>query len=352
MGFSDGWAALNLEMPPRVPRTEYSVLGHWELIREVTGIPVSLDSPLETQISAQQAFLEAWDFALMWNVLLITQEFGDFRTRMGHGEFAAGGIDRDDVVYCPFADPEEVLDFDPRDQYGTADLQTWKRNFEHNYQAMKAYHADMVPMTGIYVTLISGLIEILGWEMMLLALGTDPRRFGELVHRYAEWIGQYYEALAMAEVDVVMVHDDMVWGNGPFYRHDWYREYVFPNLAKLVRPLIDSGKRVLFTCDGDFTPFIDDIAATGVHGFFLEPLTDMRPIAEKYGRTHVFVGNADTRILLDGSREQIRTEVERCMAIGRHCPGFIMAVGNHIPANTPVENALYYNEVFEELRKR
>lgn len=29
-----------------------------------------------------------------------------------------------------------------------------------------------------------------------------------------------------------------------------------------------------------------------------------------------------------------------------------MAVGNHIPANTPVENALYYNEVFEQLRSR
>jgi len=27
-------------------------------------------------------------------------------------------------------------------------------------------------------------------------------------------------------------------------------------------------------------------------------------------------------------------------------------VGNHIPPNTPVENALYYNQVYEELSKR
>ena len=40
------------------------------------------------------------------------------------------------------------------------------------------------------------------------------------------------------------------------------------------------------------------------------------------------------------------------MAIGKSCPGFIMAVGNHIPSNTPVENALYYNEVYEELAQR
>ena len=33
-------------------------------------------------------------------------------------------------------------------------------------------------------------------------------------------------------------------------------------------------------------------------------------------------------------------------------PGFFMAVGNHIPANTPVDNALYYNEIYEQLSRR
>ena len=38
--------------------------------------------------------------------------------------------------------------------------------------------------------------------------------------------------------------------------------------------------------------------------------------------------------------------------LGKNVLDFFMAVGNHIPANTPVENALYYNEVFEQLRSR
>lgn len=42
MSYQDGWAALNLEMPDRVPRTEYSVDGyHFALMRRVTGIPVT-----------------------------------------------------------------------------------------------------------------------------------------------------------------------------------------------------------------------------------------------------------------------------------------------------------------------
>ena len=75
-------------------------------------------------------------------------------------------------------------------------------------------------------------------------------------------------------------------------------------------------------------------------------------MVEKYGQTHVIVGNADTRILLYGSKDDIRAEVERCMTLGRNCPGYFLAVGNHIPPNTPVENALYYNEVYEELCRR
>ena len=109
---------------------------------------------------------------------------------------------------------------------------------------------------------------------------------------------------------------------------------------------------MIFTSDGNYTEFIDDIAACGFHGFVLEPTTDMAYIAAKYGKTHAFIGNADTRVLLLGDREDIRREVKRCMDIGKNCPGFFLAVGNHIPANTPVDNALWYNEFYEQMSKR
>src|SRR5512136_1306606 len=185
--------------------------------------------------------------------------------------------------------------------------------------------------------------------MLLLAAGTDPQRFGELANRYASWMQQYFDALAETAVPVVMVHDDIVWSSGPFIRPDWYRQYVFSNYKKYFAPLLDSGKKIIFTSDGNFDKFVDDIAQAGVHGFVFEPLTSLEHIVEKYGRTHVIIGNADTRILLSGTQAKIRAEVERCMALGRDCPGFFMAVGNHIPPNTPVENALTYNQVYEEL---
>ncbi len=352
MSFTDGWAALNLEMPARVPRTEYSLEGHWAVIQAVTGLAVDASSPPEQQQRARRAFTHAWNYDLAWSTLVSDQIFGDLRTDMGHAVYEADGSDWRLPRACPFKTPEDALALDFWQAYGAVDQPALTAQFEAHYRANVAANPDMVNMTGIYTTLVSGLISILGWDMLLLAAGSDPTGFGELTDRYAAWMQPMYDALAAADIPVVMVHDDMVWSSGPFISPAWYRRHVFPNYKNYFRPLLDSGKKILFTSDGDYTKFIDNLAGCGVSGFVLEPFTDMGYIAEKYGRTHAFIGNADTRILLSGSREAIRAEVERCMAVGKGCPGFFIAVGNHIPANTPVESVLYYNEVYEELSKR
>ena len=78
----------------------------------------------------------------------------------------------------------------------------------------------------------------------------------------------------------------------------------------------------------------------------------MAAIAQRYGKTHVIVGNADTRIVMFGSKEEIYTEVKRCIDIGRPCPGFFMAIGNHISPNSSIENLLYYNDCYEKMSIR
>ncbi|HOP11550.1 MAG TPA: uroporphyrinogen decarboxylase family protein [Oscillospiraceae bacterium] len=352
MSLADGMAAINLEMPARVPRTEYSAHGHWDLIKAVTGLDVSSDSPDELKNRASQTFIKAWNYDFFWNILIGEDIFGDKRTKMGHAVYAAGGVDYDDKLTSLFSDPEDVFKFDPMEAYGTIDKREWIGNFNKQYAKMCGDYTDLVNMTGIYVTCMSGLIAMLGWDTLLSAAGLDPRKFGEFTTRYCVWVKQFFDALAESDAPVVMIHDDIVWTEGAFLHPDWYRKYMFPNYKKMFSPLIESGKKIMYTSDGSYTEFIDDIAGCGVHGFVLEPTTDMKYIAEKYGKTHAFIGNADTRILLLGSKEDIRNEVKRCMDIGKNCPGFFMAVGNHIPANTPVENALYYNEVYEELSRR
>ncbi len=352
MSYKDGISALNLEMPDRVPRTEYSAASHWDLVKKVTGIDVSVTSDEETKTKAQQQFFKAWNFDFCWNVNFNRSVFDNKRTDMGHAVYAAGGVDFSQTTGCPFNDTDEVLSLDFDATYGVPDKKKLVEFLNKSYRDTCILRPDMVNMTGIYVTCMSGLIEILGWEMLLMTCGVDHDGFGDLANRYAKYMMPYFEALAECDSPVIMIHDDIVWTEGAFISPEWYRKYLFPNYKKMFAPIIEKQKKIMYTSDGNYTEFIDDIAGCNINGFVLEPTTDMNYIAEKYGKTHAFIGNADTRILLSGTKEDIYNEVKRCMDIGKNCPGFFMAVGNHIPANTPVDNALYYNECYEKLSKR
>lgn len=352
MAYQNAYDALHLRMPDKIPRTEYSASGYWKLIQAQTGIPVTSKSSPELQREASRAFEKAWDFGFTWNILTHNQVLEECRTSMGHAVYAEDGTDYDTRVYCPFESTEQVLRFDPYAVYGGKDPAVLTREYDAHYEESCREHPDQVNMTGIYVTMISGLLEIFGWDRMLEAMGEDPEGFGQVANRYADWILQYFQALAASKSEVVMIHDDIVWTSGPFTHPEWYRKYIFANYEKLFEPLHRAGKIILYTSDGTYTRFVDDIAAVGVNGFVMEPTTDMAYVAKRYGKTHAFVGNADCRILTFGTREEIRREVERCINIGRDCPGFFLAVGNHIPSNVPVENALYYNECYEEMARR
>jgi hypothetical protein len=40
------------------------------------------------------------------------------------------------------------------------------------------------------------------------------------------------------------------------------------------------------------------------------------------------------------------------MDLGKPCPGYMLAIGNQISPGSSVENLLYYNEVYEKLKRR
>lgn len=352
MSYSDGLAAINLEFSDRVPRTEYSADSHWSLVSKVIGKEITAFSSPEELGMASTQFKKLWNYDFMWNVLVASNYLTGKKTSMGHAVYADSGVDFVDNRHTAFDDPDEILKLDIFELYGELDKAKMTEEFNQHYAAACGGFEDCINMTGIYISLVSGLIEMFGWESLLVAAGTDSKAFGALTNRYSNWITQHFEALAESKAPVVMIHDDIVWTEGAFIHPAWYREFIFPNYKKMFAPLIEAGKKIMFTSDGTYTEFVDDIAACGVNGFVMEPTTDMAYIAQKYGKTHCFIGNADTRILLSGTKEDIYNEVKRCMDIGKKYPGFFMAVGNHIPSNTPVENAIYYNECYEKLSRR
>ena len=352
MSYKDALSALHLEMPTTIPRTEYSTSIHYPLMSAVTGNHVDANSSPAEKDTAIRAFEKAWNFGLTWDVDIFANAFGDKRTKMGHAAYHADGSDYDNDITSYFKDEDDVFAFDPWEAFGELDIEKTRQFFNTRLAQKQSLHPEQVCTCGTYVTLMSGMIDLFGWDLLLTAIGVDPKATGKMANRYAAWFRQYLEALAKSDTEVFMVHDDIVWTSGAFADAQWYRDYIFRNYESLFDPLLQTKRKLLYTSDGDYTAFIDDIAACGVNGFVMEPTTDMAYIAKNYGQTHAFIGNADCRILMYGDKDAIHAEVKRCVDIGRDCPGFFMATGNHIPPNVPVENALRYQDAFATLSQR
>ena len=336
MSYNIGMQALQLQCPERLAHTEYN--DHTALVRAVTGMDPRTDS------RAMRAFNDAWQLDFMWVTHdgPVEWEQRGRVTDMGHAEFMEGGIDRRDTVSCPFKDVEDVLRFDAVEEYGLPDMNDLVRFYEREYLSNQALYPNQVYTGGYYKTIVSGAIQAFGWDMFLSA-AADRERFAKVLASFAELTLHHAKAWAKTSIQVYIQHDDMVWSQGAFMHPSFYRSAIFPHYKRMWDILHDAGKIVLFCSDADFTDFVDDIAAAGADGFIFEPMTDLDVVVAKYGQSKVIMGSkVDCRTLTFDTPHAIQHEIDETLKVAKDCPGFVFAIGNHIPSNIPLSNALFY----------
>jgi uroporphyrinogen-III decarboxylase len=343
MSYQRGWQAIHLEMPEQIPHTEY--VTHRQFVLKVTGF--DLDNPEQAE-QAGPALAKALDYDFIWSAY--GRDWGTPRTDMGRAKYYE--TETPWAASYPFKTEEEVLAFDP---LATANLPTMEEltaDVRRAYEAGQAAHPQAVFPGGFYNSVFTWPILTFGWNLFMTAAMDDPDRFERVLDGFTEISAMVVEAHVRAEVPIFLCHDDIVWASGPSFSPAWMRRYVFPRLQRLLRPLREAGIKVLFCSDGNFDAFVDDIAEAGAEGFIFEPLTDLRYIVERYGQTHVIIGNIDSRILQTKGPDQIRAEVKRCADLGKACPGYFFAVGNHIPYVVPIPNIECYLEAIQEYGRR
>lgn len=342
MSYDIGIRTCRLEPTDRLAHTEYC--SNYALIRAVTGLDPKTDS------GATKAFQQAWDFDLTWCTHDGPVGWGQRGrvTDMGHAEFLEGGTDYRDTVHCPFTDVEQVWAFDAVEEYGLPEFDELVNYYEDYHQRARAANPHLVFPGGYYKTIVSGAIQTFGWEMLLLG-AADPKRFDKVLASFAELTLHHVKAWAKTSIEVFIQHDDMVWSQGAFMHPDFYRSAIFPRFAKCWEVLHEAGKTVLFCSDGTYTEFIDDLAAAGADGFIFEPMTDLEYVVERWGGQKVIVSSkVDCRTMTFGTIDQIKAELDATFKLGKRHDGFMVAVGNHIPSNVPVDNALFFMDYLRE----
>jgi len=334
MSYQIGIDAINLKPSARLAHTEY----------------LSSDPIRRAVQTGGQRLEDLWDFDFIWNTNDGPVWWGQRGrvTDMGHADFLEGGVDRREPKPCPFNSPEEVWAFDAVKEYGLTDLAELVGFYEKVYQKSQAAQPNQVVTGGYYKTIVSGAIDAFGWDMLLEA-ASEPAKFEKVLDSFFRLTLHHVQAWAQTTAPVFIQHDDFVWSAGPFIQPAFYRSAIIPRYAELWKVLHAAGKKVLFCADADWSMFVADIADAGADGFIFEPMLPLEGVVEKFGKSHVIMGSkVDCRTLTFGDKDAVRREIDATLKLAKDCPGFFCAVGNHIPANVPVETGLFYMDYLRE----
>lgn len=335
MSYRIGIDALHLKPTPRLAHTEYCS-----------------NDALSRAVEAEtgKPFNEAWEIDYNWytNDGPVEWSKRGRTTDMGHGEFVAGGGDRRDPKPSPFRSVEEVWVFDAVAEYGFPEMEDLAAYYEREHAAQKSA-GDWVAPGGYYKTIVSGAIEAFGWDWILEA-AVDRGKFERVLDSFFRLSMHHARAWARTSIEVFNCHDDFVWAGGPWIHPDFTRGAIIPRYRELWKVLRDAGKTVVFTSDGNYTVFVDDIVAAGAQGLTFEPLTSFDEVVNRHaGRVAIMGSKVDTQTLTMGPIARIRAQVDSTLELVQGRPGFFFAVGSHIPSNVPVDHALAY---FSHLRER
>jgi len=156
MSYQVGMDAIRLKPGRRLAHTEYCSNGPLiRAVKEATGLDLK----------------DAWDFDLLWATddgPVPWSERGRV-TDMGHAEFLEHGSDRREAQPSPFTDMAEVLAFDAVEEYGMADFDGLVDYYETSWRERQEENPNQVCTAGCYKTIVSGAIDALGWENLLMA---------------------------------------------------------------------------------------------------------------------------------------------------------------------------------------
>ena len=235
---------------------------------------------------------------------------------------------------------------DPKDPMRVEGLrEEAKRLYETTDYAVCAYKATLLGMFDCAWTMR-------GMEQFLLDMMMNKELANVLMDRILEYTLGCYEAM-LAEVgefvDLVQFNDDLGTQANLLISPTTYREFVKPRheiLIQLIRKMAPDAK-ILLHCCGSVDKIIPDFIELGID--VINPVQpravgmDTYRLKREFGKDICFQGGIDLQVAMQGTVEDVETEVKeriRSLAPGG---GYVLSTANNIASDTPIENvfALY-----------
>lgn len=197
-----------------------------------------------------------------------------------------------------------------------------------------------------------------GYETAMVTLARHPDHYRKLIRFSAERGRQHaiVRARALGEgwcPTAVFTGEDLCDQRGPMISPDYLRREYFPLLEYSLEPLLEAGGKVIWHCDGNYRPILDDVLACGIsglQGFQRECemiLEDLVRLSTRTGERLIIMGAMSvTTTLPFGSPDDVRAEVRQTMSTCRDHASLVFFSSNTINPDVPLENIrAFWDEV-------
>lgn len=252
--------------------------------------------------------------------------------------------------------PEDLLrsiDRLPRDRQVEADFNVEEaaRTYAQNLlERMQRAEDEVLFIDGFGQADFMGGYTRWGYENYLMAMIDYPEALRAYYHHTALRGRLTNEAIALAcekygIAPFVYSGQDICTAKGPIASPAVLRELYFPELKFCLQPLVDSDIGIIWHCDGDINPILDDIMALGVvglQGFEEEHGVDLAKIVglqDAKGRPISVWGCVSVVTTLPhGTPDDVRRSVERSFSLAGRNRGFVLSSTSSIMPEVPHEN--------------
>lgn len=181
-----------------------------------------------------------------------------------------------------------------------------------------------------------------GMEDLLLYVALEPEFVNDLLTGIADYVLRTMDILFdRFEFDCVAISDDYGTQGSLLISPEAWRRFVKPRLADMFSKAKSADRRVFLHSCGNVRAVVPDLIDLGLD--ILHPIQpeamDVLELKSQFGDQLTFCGGLGTQdLLVNGSPDEVRDEVQRLKQELGHNGGYILESGITIQADVPLEN--------------